>query len=160
MCVRVEHRATSNALRTQPASHLVEGGCIFICVSVGAGTQLFRLPVWFHHRYNQHNNWNCSCIATHLPSSVFISIWNSALQTSSLIPSPPAETAYGVFGCGGSKESASNVCFYSNSVAKEEMCSWMVTACSCCVHMPLQTRELVYTASRISLNVLCRKLCL
>ena len=36
MCVRVEHRATSNALRTQPASHLVEGGCIFICVSVGA----------------------------------------------------------------------------------------------------------------------------
>lgn len=36
MCVRVAHRATSNALRTQPASHLVEGGCIFICVSVGA----------------------------------------------------------------------------------------------------------------------------
>ena len=36
VCVRVEHRATSNALRTQPPNHLVEEECIFICVSVVA----------------------------------------------------------------------------------------------------------------------------
>lgn len=36
VCVRVEHRATSNALRTQPPNHLVEEECIFICASVVA----------------------------------------------------------------------------------------------------------------------------
>jgi len=37
VCVRVEHRATSNAPRTQPPNHLDEEECIFICASVVAG---------------------------------------------------------------------------------------------------------------------------